>query len=102
MRPEREEFLLLIDQASRRVISAVSVLEGRSGSDAGADLDLFLRRASVEILAFDEEQLALARTAFRLSGKGRHGWGLILAIVRRMRWRNGRESHCCLGERIFQ
>ena len=80
--PEREEFLLLIDQASRRVISAVSVLEaamvleGRSGSGAGADLELFLRRASVEILAFDEEQLALARTAFRLFGKGRHRAGL--------------------------
>jgi len=80
--PEQEEFLLLIDQASRRVISAVSVLEaamvleGRSGSGAGADLELFLRRASVEILAFDEEQLALARTAFRLFGKGRHRAGL--------------------------
>lgn len=80
--PERADFLSLIDQAARRVISAVSVLEaamvleGRSGSDAGSDLDLFLRRASVEIVPFDEEQLALARTAFRLFGKGRHRAGL--------------------------
>jgi ribonuclease VapC len=80
--PERAEFLSLIDQASRRVISAVSVLEaamvleGRSGSDGGSDLDLFLSRASVEIVPFDEEQLALARTAFRLFGKGRHRAGL--------------------------
>lgn len=80
--PERAEFLLLIDQAARRVISAVSVLEaamvleGRSGSDAGSDLDVFLRRALVEIVPFDEEQVALARTAFRLFGKGRHRAGL--------------------------
>jgi ribonuclease VapC len=80
--PERAEFLLLIEQASRRVISAVSVLEAamvlesRIGSDAGSDLDLFLRRASVEIVPFDEEQLALARAAFRLFGKGRHRAGL--------------------------
>lgn len=48
------------------------VLEGRRGEDAAADLDLFLRRASIEIVAFDGEQLAFARTAFRRFGKGRH------------------------------
>lgn len=80
--PERIEFAWLIENASRRLISSVSVLEavmvleGRRGEDAGSDLDLFLRRASVETVAFDEEQLFVARSAFRRFGKGRHPAGL--------------------------
>jgi ribonuclease VapC len=79
---ERSEFVSLIEQSSRRIVSAVSVLEaamvleGRRGADAGTDLDLFLQRASIETVAFDEEQLLLARTAFRRFGKGRHAAGL--------------------------
>ena len=79
---ERDEFVSLIEKAPRRLISAVSVLEaamvleGRRGDDAGADLDLFLQRASIEIVAFDEEQLRVARAAFRRFGKGRHPAGL--------------------------
>jgi ribonuclease VapC len=79
---ERTEFVSLIEQSSRRVISAVSVLEtamvleGRKGDDAGSDLDLFLQRASIETVAFDPEQLLVARTAFRRFGKGRHAAGL--------------------------
>jgi ribonuclease VapC len=79
---ERNEFVSLIEQASRRLISTVSVLEaamvleGRKGDDAGADLDLFLQRASIETVAFDREQLEAARTAFRRFGKGRHAAGL--------------------------
>jgi len=52
------------------------VLEARFGSDAEGDLDLFLHRASVEIVPFDEDQLAIARSAFRRYGKGRHPAGL--------------------------
>ena len=80
--PEKAEFLSLIEQAQRRLISAVSVLEasmvleGRRGEDAGSDLDVFLRVASIEIVAFDAEQLAWARRAFRRYGKGRHPAGL--------------------------
>ncbi len=79
---ERTEFVSLIAQSSRRPISAVSVLEaamvleGRKGDDAGSDLDLFPHRASIETVAFDEEQLIVARTAFRRFGKGRHAAGL--------------------------
>ena len=79
---ERAEFNRLIEEAPRRLISAVSVLEaamvleGRRGEDAAADLDLFLRRAAIETVAFDGEQLAFARTAFRRFGKGRHKAGL--------------------------
>jgi|SRR5580704_11467053 ribonuclease VapC len=80
--PERQEFVSLIEQASQRLISAVSVLEaamvleGRRGDDAGSDLDMFLQRASIETVAFDQEQLTVARTAFRRFGKGRHSAGL--------------------------
>jgi ribonuclease VapC len=79
---ERSEFVSLIEQSSRRLISAVSVLEaamvleGRKGDDAGSDLDLFLQGASIETVAFDQEQLMVARTAFRRFGKGRHAAGL--------------------------
>ncbi len=79
---ERPAFVSLIEQAPRRLISAVSVLEaamvleGRRGDDAGSDLDLFLHRASIETVPFDQEQLAVARTAFRRFGKGRHPAGL--------------------------
>ncbi|MCX6590098.1 MAG: type II toxin-antitoxin system VapC family toxin [Acidobacteria bacterium] len=80
--PERVEFISLIEDAPRKVMSAVSVLEasmvleGRYGEDAGADLDQFLQRAAVEIVPFGEDQLRVARTAFRLFGKGRHPAGL--------------------------
>jgi ribonuclease VapC len=79
---EGDEFWALIEAAPRRLISAVSVLEaamvleGRRTGDAGADLDQFLRRASIETVAFDEEQLVVARRAFRRFGKGRHQAGL--------------------------
>ena len=79
---EKTEFLSLLELDSRRLISAVSVLEaamvleGRRGDDAGFDLDQFLRKASIETVAFDKEQLNLARTAFRRYGKGRHAAGL--------------------------
>ena len=79
---ERPEFISRIEAEERRIISAVSileasmVLEGRRGDDAGTDLDLFLRRASIETVPFDQEQLVIARTAFRRFGKGRHVAGL--------------------------
>jgi ribonuclease VapC len=79
---ERAEFVALIEEAPRCLISAVSVLEaamvleGRRTGDAGADLDQFLRKASIKTVPFDEEQLAVARLAFRRFGKGRHKAGL--------------------------
>ena len=80
--PERAEFTIAISRAHRRIVSAVSileaamVLEGRKGDDAGTDLDLFLRRFSIEIVPFDDGQLDWARRAFRRYGKGRHSAGL--------------------------
>ena len=80
--PERSEFVSSIEKAPCRLMSSVSVLEaamvleGRRGDDAGSDLDLFLQRAAIEIVAFDEDQLVVARRAFRRFGKGRHPAGL--------------------------
>jgi ribonuclease VapC len=49
------------------------VLAGRSGTEEGwRDLDALIERAQIEIVPFDTEQAALARTAFLRFGKGRH------------------------------
>lgn len=80
--PERAALVDMIESHAERVMSAVSVLEaamvleGRGGDDRGTDLDLFLKRASIKIVPFDQEQLTLARRAFRRFGKGRHRAGL--------------------------
>ena len=79
---DRAEFVSRIEQAERRLVSAVTVLEagmvleGRKGDDAGHDLDLFIQRAAIDIVPFDQEQLHHARSAFRRFGKGRHAAGL--------------------------
>ena len=76
--PGWETFRDLLAGPGRKVISSVSVLEasmvleGRRGSTAAMDLDLFLHRAGIEVIAFDRDQLAVARAAFRRFGKGRH------------------------------
>ncbi len=81
--PEKSEFISLLEQSTRRLISAVSVLEAAmvleaptKGDEASHILDSFLRRASVQIVPFDHEQLIEARAAFRRFGKGRHPAGL--------------------------
>lgn len=80
--PERAALVDMIESHAERVMSAVSVLEaamvleGHGGDDRGTDLDLFLKRASIKIVPFDQEQLTLARRAFRRFGKGRHRAGL--------------------------
>ncbi len=80
--PERDEFVRKIATASRRLISAGSlieasiVVESRRGEAAGRELDLLLHRAGVQTVAVDEEQALLARAAWRRYGKGRHPAGL--------------------------
>jgi ribonuclease VapC len=80
--PERVEFVALIEKEERKVISTVSVLEasmvleGRKSPEATMTMDLFLHRASIEVVPFDHDQLAIARLAFRRYGKGRHAAGL--------------------------
>jgi ribonuclease VapC len=76
--PERQKFLAAITSASTRLVSAATVLEtgivleSRLGEAAGREFDLFLIRASLQIMPVDTEQAELARSAWRRFGKGRH------------------------------
>lgn len=76
--PERDALLRALVEAPTRRLSSLTaleaslVLEGRYGPDAGADLELFLYTAQIEIVAFDARQYELARRAWRKFGKGNH------------------------------
>ena len=65
-----------------RMISAATlletamVIETRLGAPGGAELDLWLHKAGVEIVAVDAELVDVARRAWRRFGKGRHPAGL--------------------------
>ena len=80
--PERDQIIGRITAASRRLISAGTliecsiIVESRRGEVAGRELDLFLHRADVQTVAVNEEQALLARAAWRRYGKGRHPAGL--------------------------
>jgi len=80
--PERRPFNEAIEAADERAISAASfvetsiIIESRYGADGVRDLDLFIAKAKIELVAVDVEQAHLARQAFRLFGKGRHPAGL--------------------------
>lgn len=71
-----------LGQADELSVSAVSlveagiVLEARRGEAAGRELDLFIHRLGVKIVAVDEDQAEIARAAYRQFGKGRHAAGL--------------------------
>lgn len=75
---EAESFATLIEEASTRLISSVSVLEAgiitevRKGKSGAQELDTFLHEAGLTVQAFDAEQADLARDAYRRFGKGRH------------------------------
>ena len=80
--PERRAFNEAIEAAERRVVSVASfveasmVVEARYGPDGLRDLDLFIAKAGIELVAVDTDQAHVARTAFRLYGKRRHPAGL--------------------------
>lgn len=58
------------------LLEAAMVLETRFGEPGGAELDLWLARANVEIVAVEAEHADQARRAWRRYGKGRHPAGL--------------------------
>jgi ribonuclease VapC len=58
------------------VLEAAMVIETRLGEAGGAELDLWLHRADVEIVAVTAEHGDQARRAWRRYGKGRHAAGL--------------------------
>lgn len=80
--PERRVFNEAIEAAESRTLSAASfvecsmIIESRYGADGIRDLDLFIAKAQLELVAVDVEQAHLARQAFRTFGKGRHAAGL--------------------------
>lgn len=55
---------------------AAMVIEGRFGEAGGAEFDLWLHKAGLEIIAVDAEHADQARRAWRRYGKGRHPAGL--------------------------
>jgi ribonuclease VapC len=80
--PEAAAFEERIADAPLRLISAATVLETamvietRLGEQGGAELDLWLHKAGVAVIAVDAEHADLARRAWRRFGKGRHPAGL--------------------------
>ena len=80
--PEAPAFERRIADDSVRLISAATVLEtaivleSRLGERGGAEFDLWLHKAGVEIAAVDADQADHARRAWRRYGKGRHPAGL--------------------------
>ena len=76
--PERSAFNRAIEAADRRILSVASFLEtsmvidSRHGAEGVRDLDLFIAKANIDLVAVDEDQAYVARAAFRSYGKGRH------------------------------
>jgi ribonuclease VapC len=54
------------------VLECTMVMENRKGPTGGYELDMFIHRSDLEIVAVTVEQLAIARLAWRKFGKGRH------------------------------
>ncbi len=79
---DANRFAAAIEADPTRFISAASVLEAaivavsRKGPPGERELDFLLLKAGIETVPFNEEQLKLARHAFRTYGKGRHAAGL--------------------------
>ncbi|MDP4960298.1 MAG: type II toxin-antitoxin system VapC family toxin [Mycobacterium sp.] len=57
-------------------LEAAIVVEQRFGEPGGRELDLWLHRAAVDLVAVDAEQADVARSAYRRFGKGRNRAGL--------------------------
>lgn len=80
--PEARAFEERIADDPVRMISAATlletamVIETRLGARGGGELDLWLHKAQVEIVAVDAELAEIARRAWRRFGKGRHPAGL--------------------------
>ncbi len=80
--PEAEAFEVAVEADPMRLMSAASfletaiVIETRMGEPGGRELDLWLHRVEVDLVAVDAEQAELARAAHRRYGEGRHAAGL--------------------------
>jgi len=80
--PEAPRLAEIIEGARPRLMSAASLLEAsmvietRKGEAGGRELDLFIYRTGIEIVAVTADQAEIARIAWRCYGKGRHPAGL--------------------------
>jgi ribonuclease VapC len=80
--PEAARYESAVAADPVRLISAASyleaaiVIETRFGEAGGRELDLWLHRAGVDVVAVSAEQAEAARVAYRRFGKGRHPAGL--------------------------
>jgi ribonuclease VapC len=76
--PGHDSLIEAIDHSEIVVVGAPTLLEtamvltARLGQDARPMLNAFLRRLNVEVIAFNEEHLDTATTAFLRFGRGRH------------------------------
>jgi ribonuclease VapC len=80
--PEAERFEAAVAADHVRLMSTASylesaiVIESRFGEPGGRELDLWIHRAAVDLVAVHPEQAEAARVAYRKYGKGRHRAGL--------------------------
>jgi ribonuclease VapC len=80
--PEAEQFARAIAADPQRfictftVLEAGIVIEARKGESGARELDLLLHRAEIEMVSLTSEQVEIARSAWRIYGKGRHPAGL--------------------------
>src|SRR6185312_17166906 len=76
--PTAARIIGAIESAAVRLMSAATLLEAaiviehRNGDVGGRELDLFVYRSDIEIASVDEDQVEIARAAWRQFGKGRH------------------------------
>jgi len=80
--PEAKAFSRILSSDPKRLISVFTVLEtsivieARKGEAGGLELDLLLHRVQIEIVSMNPDQYELARSAWRIYGKGQHPAGL--------------------------
>ncbi|AVH20752.1 type II toxin-antitoxin system VapC family toxin [Nocardia cyriacigeorgica] len=76
--PEAPRYEAAIEADPTRLMSAATyletsiVIESRFGEAGGRELDLWLHRAGVDLVAVHPEHAHIARGAYRQYGKGRH------------------------------
>lgn len=77
--PEADNFLYIIAEADRCLLSSITwletsiVLAGRTGdATLWTELDALIARAGIQVVAQDAELAEAARVAFLLYGRGRH------------------------------
>lgn len=80
--PEAELLEVAVEADPVRLMSAATylecaiVIESRFGEEGGRELDLWLHRADVEVVAVEPGHAEQARIGYRRFGKGRHPAGL--------------------------